>query len=166
RARGFSRDLLPRGRADRAHGLPRGGDRRRWARRGDSRLPAPQPAPADLRPAGRRLLARGVGHRGRDGPATGHLPPRVRHLLVARPGARAPAGLDPAPVVTLGPRLGAVCHPESIAAKVTEDLQGGDVLLLHDADTYSAPGSHQRTAEALPRVLEEIERRGLDTDAL
>ena len=56
--------------------------------------------------------------------------------------------------------------PESIAAKVTEDLQGGDVLLLHDADTYSAPGSHQRTAEALPRVLEEIERRGLDTDAL
>jgi len=56
--------------------------------------------------------------------------------------------------------------PESIAAKVTEDLQGGDVLLLHDADTYSAPGSHQRTAEALPRVLEEIERRGLETDAL
>ena len=56
--------------------------------------------------------------------------------------------------------------PESIAAKVTEDLQGGDVLLLHDADTYSAPGSHQRTAAALPRVLEEIERRGLETDAL
>ena len=53
--------------------------------------------------------------------------------------------------------------PESIAAKVTDGLRGGDVLLLHDADTYSAPGSHRRTAAALPRVLEEIERFGLET---
>src|SRR5437764_80828 len=53
--------------------------------------------------------------------------------------------------------------PESIAAKVTDGLRGGDVLLLHDADTYSAPGSHRRTAAALPRVLEEIERLGLET---
>ena len=51
--------------------------------------------------------------------------------------------------------------PASIAAKVTENLEAGDVLLLHDADTYSAPGSHVRTAAALPRVLEEIELRGL-----
>ena len=53
--------------------------------------------------------------------------------------------------------------PESIAAKVTDGLRGGDVLLLHDADTYSAPGSHRRTAAALPRVLEELERLGLET---
>jgi peptidoglycan-N-acetylglucosamine deacetylase len=52
--------------------------------------------------------------------------------------------------------------PESIAAKVTDGLTGGDVLLLHDADTYSAPGSHRRTAAALPRVLEEIQRRRLE----
>ena len=51
--------------------------------------------------------------------------------------------------------------PASIAAKVTQNLEAGDVLLLHDADTYSAPGSHVRTAAALPRVLEEIELRGL-----
>ena len=51
--------------------------------------------------------------------------------------------------------------PASIAAKVTEHLEGGDVLLLHDADTYSAQGSHLRTAAALPRVLEQIELRGL-----
>jgi len=56
--------------------------------------------------------------------------------------------------------------PESIAAGVTSGLGGGDVLLLHDADTYSAPGSHTRTAAAMPRVLEEIERLGLETVAL
>jgi peptidoglycan/xylan/chitin deacetylase (PgdA/CDA1 family) len=53
--------------------------------------------------------------------------------------------------------------PESIAAKVTEDLREGDVLLLHDADWYSVPGSHRNTVDALPRVLEAIEQRGLST---
>jgi peptidoglycan-N-acetylglucosamine deacetylase len=52
--------------------------------------------------------------------------------------------------------------PESIAAKVTEDLHDGDVLLLHDADTYSAPGSHRRTAAALPEVIERVRARGLE----
>jgi len=56
--------------------------------------------------------------------------------------------------------------PGSIAAKVTGHLEAGDVLLLHDADTYSADGSHRRTAAALPRVLEQIELRGLRPIAL
>lgn len=56
--------------------------------------------------------------------------------------------------------------PEQIAAKVTEQLTAGDVLLLHDADHYSAPRSWQRTAAALPLVLAEIERRGLRTTGL
>ena len=56
--------------------------------------------------------------------------------------------------------------PESIAAKVTAGMRGGEVLLLHDADTYSAEGSHRRTAAALPRVLEEVRRAGLRTLAL
>jgi peptidoglycan/xylan/chitin deacetylase (PgdA/CDA1 family) len=47
--------------------------------------------------------------------------------------------------------------PDSIAAEVTEDLKAGDVLLLHDADTYSADGSHRRTAAALPRILEALQ---------
>jgi peptidoglycan/xylan/chitin deacetylase (PgdA/CDA1 family) len=56
--------------------------------------------------------------------------------------------------------------PESIASSVTRDLTGGDVLLLHDADWYSAPGSHRNTAAALPRVLDAIEARGLAAVAL
>ncbi len=48
-----------------------------------------------------------------------------------------------------------------IAAKVTEGLAPGDVLLLHDADHYSVPGSWRKTVAALPRVLEEIGRLGL-----
>jgi hypothetical protein len=35
------------------------------------------------------------------------------------------------------------------------------VLLLHDADDYSAPGSWKRTAAALPRILETLDDRGL-----
>jgi peptidoglycan/xylan/chitin deacetylase (PgdA/CDA1 family) len=53
--------------------------------------------------------------------------------------------------------------PRSIAATVTQELRAGDVLLLHDADDYSAPGSHERTAAALPRVLEAIAAAGLAT---
>jgi peptidoglycan/xylan/chitin deacetylase (PgdA/CDA1 family) len=51
--------------------------------------------------------------------------------------------------------------PAGIAAEVTEDLGDGDVLLLHDADDYSAQGSWRATAAALPRVLEAIGERGL-----
>jgi peptidoglycan-N-acetylglucosamine deacetylase len=54
----------------------------------------------------------------------------------------------------------------SIAAKVTEDLRAGDVLLLHDADHYSAPGCWRATAAALPLVLAELERRGLRTTVI
>ena len=50
---------------------------------------------------------------------------------------------------------------ESIAAKVSDDVHGGDVLLLHDADYYSAPGSWRRTAAALPRVLDTVAAAGL-----
>ncbi len=48
-----------------------------------------------------------------------------------------------------------------IARLATRDLQAGDVILLHDADWYSSSGSHRRTAEAVPRILEAIEARGL-----
>jgi peptidoglycan-N-acetylglucosamine deacetylase len=53
--------------------------------------------------------------------------------------------------------------PARIAAKVAGHLEAGDVLLLHDADDYSAPRSHERTARALPRVLEAIQAAGLTT---
>ncbi len=52
--------------------------------------------------------------------------------------------------------------PESIAARVTSGAREGAVLLLHDADDYSAPGSWRRTAAALPRVLATLAERGLE----
>jgi peptidoglycan/xylan/chitin deacetylase (PgdA/CDA1 family) len=52
---------------------------------------------------------------------------------------------------------------EAIAARATRDLAAGDVVLLHDADTYASAGSWRRTAAALPRVLDAIERAGLRT---
>ena len=48
-----------------------------------------------------------------------------------------------------------------IAAEATEDLTGGDVLLLHDADHYSEPGCWRGTVEAIPAVAETIEAAGL-----
>src|SRR6266498_1908985 len=49
----------------------------------------------------------------------------------------------------------------SIAAHATRGLRGGDVILLHDADHYSAPGSWRQTVAALPRILGAIERQAL-----
>jgi peptidoglycan/xylan/chitin deacetylase (PgdA/CDA1 family) len=56
--------------------------------------------------------------------------------------------------------------PESVAARVRRDLAGGAVVLLHDADDYSAPGCWRATAAALPRMLEEAAARGLRTVAI
>jgi peptidoglycan/xylan/chitin deacetylase (PgdA/CDA1 family) len=50
---------------------------------------------------------------------------------------------------------------DSIARRLTHRVGSGDVLLLHDADFYSAPGSWRGTVAALPLVLEELERRRL-----
>jgi peptidoglycan-N-acetylglucosamine deacetylase len=49
----------------------------------------------------------------------------------------------------------------SIAAGATRAVRGGDVVLLHDADHYSAPGSWRATAAALPRILDALAVRGL-----
>jgi peptidoglycan/xylan/chitin deacetylase (PgdA/CDA1 family) len=56
-------------------------------------------------------------------------------------------------------RLGTT--PAEIVALSTGGLVPGDVILLHDADWYSSPGAHRRTAAALPAILEEVQRRGL-----
>ena len=57
-------------------------------------------------------------------------------------------------------------RPDRIAELAARDLTAGDVVLLHDADTYSAPGSWQRTAAALPALLDAIGRAGLATVAV
>lgn len=51
--------------------------------------------------------------------------------------------------------------PALIAERLTSGLAGGDVLLMHDSDAYSAAGSWRRTAAALPLVAERIRAAGL-----
>jgi peptidoglycan/xylan/chitin deacetylase (PgdA/CDA1 family) len=55
---------------------------------------------------------------------------------------------------------------ESISRHVNPHVGAGDIVLLHDADYYSAPGSWVRTAAALPLILTELESRGLKTASL
>lgn len=51
--------------------------------------------------------------------------------------------------------------PAAIARRVSAGAEGGDILLLHDSDTYSAAGSWRRTGGALPEVAELLGERGL-----
>lgn len=51
--------------------------------------------------------------------------------------------------------------PASIAERVTAGAGEGSVLLLHDADEYSAAGSWRRTVGALPQILDTLAERGL-----
>jgi peptidoglycan/xylan/chitin deacetylase (PgdA/CDA1 family) len=81
------------------------------------------------------------------------------------------AGLDAARGARLQPLLWSrwgkdwrkFTTPRRIAARATRSLSSGDVILLHDADFYSARDSYQRTAEALPAIITELNRLGLDT---
>jgi peptidoglycan-N-acetylglucosamine deacetylase len=56
--------------------------------------------------------------------------------------------------------------PESITRRVTAGVRAGDVLLLHDADYYSARGSWVSTSAALSKILELLEARGLKSRLL
>jgi peptidoglycan-N-acetylglucosamine deacetylase len=56
--------------------------------------------------------------------------------------------------------------PGAVASEVTRELSAGDVLLLHDADDYSAPGSWRTTVAALPEVLGRIAAAGLEARAV
>ena len=51
--------------------------------------------------------------------------------------------------------------PDSVVELVTRGLHHGSVLLLHDADHYSAPDSWRATAAAVPRILARLAARGL-----
>jgi peptidoglycan/xylan/chitin deacetylase (PgdA/CDA1 family) len=49
--------------------------------------------------------------------------------------------------------------PDLIARRSLRGLRGGDVVLLHDADHYSAPDSWRRTVAALPLIIEGVGAR-------
>jgi peptidoglycan/xylan/chitin deacetylase (PgdA/CDA1 family) len=50
--------------------------------------------------------------------------------------------------------------PNAIAKKATTGLGPGDVVLLHDADHYSSPGSWRRTVAALPEIVGVVAELG------
>ena len=56
-----------------------------------------------------------------------------------------------------------VTTPERITRRVVTGAVDGDVILLHDADYYSARCSHRRTAAALPQILRMLKSAGFDT---
>jgi peptidoglycan-N-acetylglucosamine deacetylase len=64
------------------------------------------------------------------------------------------AGLLPLLWSRWGRDWGRRATPEAIAARAGRDLRAGDVVLLHDADHYSAPGSWRATAAAVPLIVE------------
>ncbi len=53
--------------------------------------------------------------------------------------------------------------PGRIAARASAGVHAGDVILLHDADFYSASNSHRRTVAALPLIIAALDSRGLVT---
>ena len=155
------RDLLPGRRAGPAQPRAGRGDRRRGHDDRPALRPPPQPA-APHAPAG----PRGPGpRRGRDRPqrrtAADALPPALRGAQRGRPGTRPPRGWRTLLWSRWGRDWRATPPPSRSPARVTRGAGAGSVLLLHDADDYSAPGSWRRTAAALPRVLEQLRRRGL-----
>ncbi len=56
-----------------------------------------------------------------------------------------------------------VATPEQITRRVVDGIQAGDVILLHDADYYSAKRSHRRTAAALPGIMKTLQSAELGT---
>jgi len=93
---------------------------------------------------------------------------RPPHGIFSCAGLRAIRGRGWRPVLwsRWGRDWKARATPQSIARKATAGIRAGDIVLLHDADYYSARGSWVRTAAALPAILEELERRGLKSRLL
>jgi peptidoglycan/xylan/chitin deacetylase (PgdA/CDA1 family) len=96
----------------------------------------------------------------------------VRPLLHRPPyGIYSPAGLAAARQAGLSPLLWSRwgrdwrrhTTAEQIARRALRAIGPGEVILLHDADFYSAPGSHRRTAAALELVLAQLRQRKLAT---
>lgn len=50
--------------------------------------------------------------------------------------------------------------PSSVFRTVTNGLDGGGTILLHDSDVVASPGAWRSTLGALPRLLDECANRG------
>jgi peptidoglycan/xylan/chitin deacetylase (PgdA/CDA1 family) len=51
--------------------------------------------------------------------------------------------------------------PAGIRQRIASRLRGGEVILLHDSDFYSSPGSWRNTVGALRLIVDELEARSL-----
>jgi peptidoglycan-N-acetylglucosamine deacetylase len=56
--------------------------------------------------------------------------------------------------------------PGSIVDRLTRGLRGGEILVLHDSDAYSTPGSWRQTVAAVPLLLRRLSERSLATSRL
>jgi peptidoglycan/xylan/chitin deacetylase (PgdA/CDA1 family) len=95
-------------------------------------------------------------------PPAWHRPP---YGIYSPAGLRAvrEAGLQPLLWSRWGKDWRKFTTPNRIAARVLDGALPGDVILLHDADFYSARNSHLRTAQALSLIVAELDRRRLDS---
>jgi peptidoglycan/xylan/chitin deacetylase (PgdA/CDA1 family) len=86
-------------------------------------------------------------------------------------GIYSAAGLHSARELALRPLLWsrwgkdwrALTTPERIARRALSAVAAGEVILLHDADFYSARGSHRRTLAALALIIGGLTSAKLDT---
>jgi peptidoglycan/xylan/chitin deacetylase (PgdA/CDA1 family) len=91
-----------------------------------------------------------------------HRPPLGIYSAAGLRAARA-AGLEPLLWSRWGKDWRKFTTPERIAARATREVGAGDVILLHDADFYSARDSYRRTVAALPRIFSILSSRGFAT---
>ena len=103
-----------------------------------------------------------VLHHATGQPPAWHRPP---YGIYSPAGLRAArdAGLEPLLWSRWGKDWRKFTTPGRIARRATRGLLGGDVILLHDADFYSARDSHWRTVEALKTILSRLSHAGLGT---
>ena len=94
--------------------------------------------------------------------AAWHRPPYGIYSAAGLRAVRA-AGLRPLLWSRWGKDWRKFTTPARIAGRATRNLSAGDVVLLHDADFYSARDSHRRTVQALGIVMAELRRLGLGT---
>jgi peptidoglycan/xylan/chitin deacetylase (PgdA/CDA1 family) len=91
-----------------------------------------------------------------------HRPPYGIYSPGGLRGARA-MGLRPLLWSRWGKDWRKFTTPNRIAARIVPGVLPGDVILLHDADFYSARGSHRRTAAALALIATDLRRRKIGT---
>jgi peptidoglycan/xylan/chitin deacetylase (PgdA/CDA1 family) len=91
-----------------------------------------------------------------------HRPPYGIYSAAGLEAARE-AGLEPLLWSRWGKDWRRFTTPHRIARRATRAIGPGDVILLHDADFYSAKNSHRNTVEALKIILRELKARGIAT---